>query len=160
QVAGQSNEMFSDFRFHNIGVPQLAPGFGVGKGDFRFDGPGKNEDYGLENITLDPNDRYKFRTSPLRNLKYHPSFFHDGAFTNHALAIAHHLDVINSARAYTPAQNKVPKDLWKNRPPVDNVLANLDPLVQQPILLSEAEFKALVAFVRDGLYDPKDDLQS
>jgi len=32
-VAGKSNEMFSDFRMHVMGVPQIAPEFGVGKGN-------------------------------------------------------------------------------------------------------------------------------
>src|SRR4029079_12954920 len=37
-VAGQSNEMFSDFRQHVAGVPQVAPSFG----NVPFDGPGAN----------------------------------------------------------------------------------------------------------------------
>src|SRR3954454_149189 len=32
-VSGQSNEMFSDFHEHNIAVPQIAPVYGVGKGN-------------------------------------------------------------------------------------------------------------------------------
>jgi len=50
-VAGDSNEMFSDFKMHVIGVPQIAPEFGVGKGNVVFDGPGLDEDFGLEQIT-------------------------------------------------------------------------------------------------------------
>ena len=36
---------------HDIGVPQIAPDFGVGKGNVIFDGPGENEDFGLEQMT-------------------------------------------------------------------------------------------------------------
>jgi hypothetical protein len=43
--------MFSDFQMHNIGVPQIAPFFGVGKGDVIFDGPNEDEDFGLEQVT-------------------------------------------------------------------------------------------------------------
>jgi cytochrome c peroxidase len=43
--------MFSDFKMHVIGVPQIAPEFGVGKGNVVFDGPGQDEDFGLEQIT-------------------------------------------------------------------------------------------------------------
>ena len=50
-VGGQSNEMFSDFRMHVVGVPQIAPEFGAGKGNVIFDGPGQDEDFGLEQIT-------------------------------------------------------------------------------------------------------------
>ena len=50
RVAGASNEMFSDFREHVIGVPQVAPSFG----NVAFDGPGANEDFGLEQVTGAP----------------------------------------------------------------------------------------------------------
>ena len=80
-VSGQSNEMFSDFKMHVAGVPQIAPFFGVDEGNVIFDGPGEDEDFGLEQITGDPTDRYKFRTSPLRNVALQPAFFHNGAFT-------------------------------------------------------------------------------
>jgi cytochrome c peroxidase len=53
-VAGKANEMFSDFEEYNIGVPQISPAFGVGKGNTIFDGPDQDEDFGLEQITLIP----------------------------------------------------------------------------------------------------------
>ena len=43
-------------------------------------------------------DRYKFRTSPLRNAALQPAFFHNGCFTRLEDAIRHHLDVSSSAR--------------------------------------------------------------
>jgi cytochrome c peroxidase len=54
EVNGQSNEMFSDFKMHVIGIPQIAPLFGVGKGNVVFDGAGKDEDFGLEQVTGPP----------------------------------------------------------------------------------------------------------
>jgi cytochrome c peroxidase len=80
-VSGKSNEMFSDFQMHVAGVPQIAPFFGVGEGNVIFDGPGEDEDFGLEQITGSSADRYKFRTSPLRNAALQPAFFHNVAFT-------------------------------------------------------------------------------
>src|SRR5262245_47094052 len=50
-VSGRSNEMFSDFEMHAVGVPQIAPVFGVGTGNVVFDGPSADEDFGLEQIT-------------------------------------------------------------------------------------------------------------
>src|SRR5262245_13300430 len=88
-VSGQSNEMFSDFKQHVLGVPQIAPLVG----NVVFDGPGSNEDFGLEQVTGDPSDRYKFRTSPIRNVALQPTFMHNGAFTRLEDAIRHHLDV-------------------------------------------------------------------
>ncbi len=92
-VSGQSNEMFSDFREHVIGVPQIAPEVrNPTAGNVTFDGPGQNEDFGLEQVTSNPNDRYMFRTSPIRNVALQPAFFHNGTFTRLEDAIRFHLD--------------------------------------------------------------------
>lgn len=153
RVRGPSNEMFSDFDNHVLGVPQIAPVFGVGTGNVVFDGPGKDEDFGAEQVTGDQRDRYKFRTSPLRNVALQPAFFHDGAFTQLDDAIRHHLDVVQSARTYNPAVAGVDGDLTMG--PIDAALDRLDPLVQEPTALSKDEFLDLLAFVRDGLLDPR-----
>jgi len=58
-VSGKSNEMFSDFEMHVMGVPQIAPEFGIQKGNVIFDGPGEDEDFGLEQITGVAADHYK-----------------------------------------------------------------------------------------------------
>lgn len=156
-VANQSNEMFSDFQMHNIGVPQIAPAFGAGKGNVIFDGPGENEDFGLEQITGDPADRYKFRTSPLRNVALQPAFMHNGAFTRLRDAIEHHLDVAKSARGYDPRQAGVATDLRFALGPVEPVLERLDPLLLNRIELKQQEVDDLLAFVRDGLLDERAD---
>jgi cytochrome c peroxidase len=159
-VAGESNEMFSDFKMHVIGVPQIAPAFGTGAGNVIFDGPGRDEDFGLEQITGDPADRYKFRSSPLRNAALQPAFFHNGAFTRLADAIRHHLNVPESARSYDPVAAGVDRDLRQHRGPIEPVLERLDPLIADPIALTPAEFNNLVAFVRDGLRDPRAERQN
>jgi cytochrome c peroxidase len=152
-VRGQSNEMFSDFRMHVAGVPQIAPAFGVGKGNVIFDGPGEDEDFGLEQVTGNPSDRYKFRTSPLRNVALQPAFFHNGAFTRLEDAIRHHLDVFDSARNYNAARAGVDRDLRNRLGPIEPVLAVVDPLLRAPIRLSQHEFEDLVHFVRESLLD-------
>src|SRR5262249_16728987 len=106
-VSGNSNEMFSDFRRHVIGVPQVAPTVA----NVTFDGPGQDEDFGLEQITGNPDDRYMFRTSPLRNLALQPAFFHNGCFTRLEDAMRFHLDVFTSARNYDPIRAGVAADL-------------------------------------------------
>jgi cytochrome c peroxidase len=147
--------MFSDFRMHVIGVPQIAPEFGIGKGNVLFDGPGQDEDYGLEQVTGNPADRYKFRSSPLRNAALQAAFFHNGAMTRIEDAIRHHLDVFDSARNYDPKRAGVDKDLRYRLGPIEPVLARLDPLLRTPIRLSGGEFETLVAFVRDALLDER-----
>lgn len=150
-VSGPSNEMFSDFSQHVIGVPQIVPAVG----NVPFDGPGSDEDFGLEQITLNPNDRYKFRTSPLRNVGLQPTFFHNGAFTRLEDAIRHHLDVFTSARNYSPAAAGVDADLSGATGPVEPVLERIDPVLATPIDLTEEEFRQLVDFVRAGLLDER-----
>ena len=151
KVSGKSNEMFSDFAQHAIGVPQIAPM----AGNVTFDGPGQNEDFGLEQITADPNDRYKFRTSPIRNVALQPTFFHNGAFTKLEDAVRHHLDVFASARNYHPATAGVDPDLTAPMGPVEPVLARVDPILLTPINLTDNEFRQLVDFVRNGLLDQR-----
>src|SRR5258706_12127026 len=109
-VGGDSNEMFSDFKMHVIGVPQIAPEFGIGKGNVQFDGPGRDEDFGLEQVTGNAADRYKFRSSPLRNAALQRAFFHNGAMTQIEDAIRHHLDVSSSARSYDPKKPRLATD--------------------------------------------------
>lgn len=152
-VARSSNEMFSDFEMHVIGVPQIAPVFGAGTGNMIFDGPARDEDFGLEQITGDPADRYKFRTSPLRNVALQPAFFHNGSFTRLEDAIRHHLNVYESARNYNAVAAGVDRDLTYRLGPIEPVLQRLDPLLTKPIKLKAGEFEALVAFVRYGLLD-------
>ena len=150
-VAGQSNEMFSDFQDHVIGVPQIAPQ----DTNNAFDGPGANEDFGREQATGDPQDRYKFRTSPLRNVGLQPAFMHNGAFTSLEDAVRHHLDVVASARQYTPAGQHLAADLSGPTGPIDPVLARIDPLLATPIAVTSEQIDQLVAFLRYGLLDPR-----
>lgn len=153
-VSGKSNEMFSDFGMHNIGVPQIAPVFGLGTGNVIFDGPDEDEDYGLAQVTGLARDRYRFRTSPLRNVALQPAFFHNGAFTKLEDAVRHHLDVQASLRSYDATRAGVAPDLAKRMAPIAKVAASIDPLLRKPTRLTEQEFEDLVQFVRNGLLDP------
>ena len=147
-VSGKSNEMFSDFRQHVAGIPQIVPSFG----NVAFDGPGRNEDFGLEQATGSPADRYAFRTPPLRNVSLQSAFMHNGAFVDLEDAIRYHLDAVAGAAKYSPG--RLPADLQGLPGPQQPVLARLDPLLREPVKLTEQELKSLVDFVGDGLLDP------
>ena len=147
-VSGRSNEMFSDFRQHGAGVPQIAPAFS----NMVFDGPGANEDFGLEQSTGNPGDRYLFRTAPLRNVGLQPAFMHNGAFVRLEDAIRFHLDATAGMTAYSTA--RLPVDLQGAIGPTQPVLDRLDPLLRTPVTLTEEELVSLVDFVRNGLLDP------
>jgi cytochrome c peroxidase len=151
KVSGSSNEMFSDFSPHVIGIPQIAPLVG----NLPFDGAGQNEDFGLEQITGNSTDRYKFRTSPIRNVALQPTFFHNGAFTRLEDAVRHHLDVFTSAWNYDPVVAGVDSDLTAPMGPIEPVLERIDPILATPIDLTDAEFRQLIDFVRHGLLDQR-----
>ena len=152
-VSGASNEMFTDFREHAIAVPQLVPE----NTNNQFDGPDANQDFGLEDATGSPSDRYQFRTPSLRNVAVEAAFMHDGAFTTLAEAIRHHLDAAASLLAYNPASQDLPPDLAGPIAPTVPLLAALDPRLRTPIELTPAEFHDLLAFVRDALLDHRAD---
>ena len=154
-VGGHSNEMFSDFQNHVAGIPQIAPFFGIGKGNVIFDGPNADEDFGMEQISGDPADRYKFRTAPLRNLALQPAYFHNGSFTRLDDAIRHHLDASYADLLYNAVKFGVAKDLTSRLGPSLPVLARIDPLLAGRVDLAEHEFQALVRFVEQGLRDPR-----
>jgi cytochrome c peroxidase len=153
-VTGNANEMFSDFKNHNAGVPQIAPRFGLGFGNTIFDGPGEDEDFGLEQVSGNPDDRYKFRTSPLRNVGLQSTFFHNGAFTRLDDAIRYHLDALGSAARYSPRTAGVATDIYR-RGPMEASLQRIDPLLASPVRLSETEIQDLNRFVRIGLTDTR-----
>src|SRR5262249_47375255 len=102
-----------------------------------------------------PADRYAFRTTPLRNVAVQPAFMHDGAFTTLEAAIRHHLNPSASVRTYDPAAQGLAPDLSGPIGPVEDMLARLDPLLADPPTLSDEQVAELVAFVRDGLLDPR-----
>src|SRR5688572_2689289 len=149
-VAGQSNEMFSDFREHVIGVPQIVPA----ATNVTFDGPDANEDFGLGQFTGNANDRYAFRTSPIRNVSLQTTFMHNGAYTRLEDAVRHDLDVMELCNLYTPAAAGVAADLRGPVGPLAPVLERLDVRLRAPIELTNEEFTQLMDFVRVGLTDP------
>ena len=153
-VKGNANEMFSDFQNHVIGVPQIAPFFGVDRSNMVFDGPDSNEDFGAQQITGSDADRYMFRTAPLRNVAVQPAFFHNGSFTTIEGAIRHHLNAIRSARHYNPKRAGIDKDLARREMgPIEPVLDRLDPKLENGIDLDENQISDLTAFVTTGLLD-------
>jgi len=108
-----------------------------------------------EQVTGNADDRYKFRTSPIRNVALQPAFFHNGAFTTLEDAVRHHLDVFSSARGYNPGTAGIAPDLTAPMGPTQPMLARIDPILANPIRLTDDEFRQLVDFVRNGLLDKR-----
>ena len=161
-VSRASNQMFSDFSEHNVGTPQIYPVFGLATGNVPFsDVSCINKsatgtlDFGREEFTGNISDRYKFRSSPLRNVKLQSSFFHNGSFGDLKKAIKYHLNPTKNIVDYSPYNNGVPTDLKYRFSDMPNVMATIDPILKNGIQLSENELEDLYIFIRDGLYDEK-----
>ncbi len=151
QVSGKSNEMFSDFKDHVAGVPQIVPN----EANVLFDGPDGNEDFGREQFTGDAADRYAFRTSPLRNISLQATFMHDGAFTTLEAAVRYHLNVVASALTYDPVAQDLDTDLTSRLAPLTPILSRLDSRLVNPQRLSDEQLDSIIAFLRNGLLDPR-----
>ena len=128
----------TDQQFHNIGVPQL--------------GPGKDEtglDAGRFLVTGDPQDRFAFRTPPLRNVALTGPWMHNGAFDSLEETVRHHLNCIESMTGYTgehlPAV--VLATVRNDQSIRSALLPTLDPLVATERRLSQEEFGQLMAFL-------------
>ncbi len=91
----------------------------------------------------------------MRNVAVQATFMHNGAFTRLEDAVRHHLNVFDSARNYTPANQNLAGDLTGPNGPIDPVLARVDPILATRISLTTDQFRQLVAFVRYGLLDPR-----
>jgi cytochrome c peroxidase len=86
--------LMTDQEAHNIGVPQLGPG----------KEPDEPYDLGFYSQTGDPEDRFAFRTPPLRNVTVTGPWMHNGAYKTLRAAVEHHLHPRQSLRQYRADQ--------------------------------------------------------
>ncbi len=134
-----SGPLFTDQKYHNIGVPQF--------------GPGKNEETGLDmgryEVTGDPEDKYKFRTPSLRNLLVTGPYLHNGAYDSLEKVIKHHTDPEKYLRKYDPEENGIPEDLAKtlrnDESTINDILKTVDINIPP---LTEEEIYHLVEFLK------------
>jgi cytochrome c peroxidase len=137
--------LMTDQQTHNICAPQV--------------GPGKGEDAPLDlgrfAETGEEEDRFAFRTPPLRNVELSGPYMHDGAYTHLEAAVWHHLDVVGNMRDYDTSQ--LPEDLQDSfvgdQESLEQMRETIDPVVATPIDLSPDEFADLMEFMR-ALTDP------
>jgi cytochrome c peroxidase len=87
---------FTDNQFHNVALAQLGPGEG--------DGADGRDDFGRMRVTGDPRDRYRFRTTPLRNVELTGPYGHDGAFVELRGFVDHYSESDLKLRNFDPTQ--------------------------------------------------------
>jgi cytochrome c peroxidase len=87
---------FSDNQFHDVALAQFGPGEGVL--------PNVHDDFGRFNVTANPSDVYRFRTTPLRNVELTGPYGHAGEFKILRDFIAHYSESDVKLRTYDPRQ--------------------------------------------------------
>jgi len=87
---------FSDEQFHDVAVAQVGPGVG--------DGPSGRDDFGRMRVTGVPSDRYRFRTTPLRNVELTGPYGHDGAIISLRAFVEHYSESDKKLLDYDPSQ--------------------------------------------------------
>jgi len=87
---------FSDNQFHDVALAQFGPGEGVQ--------PNVHDDFGRYNVTGDPRDAYRFRTTPLRNVELTGPYGHAGQFKVLRDFIAHYSQSDVKLRTYDATQ--------------------------------------------------------
>ncbi len=140
-----SGPHLSDQKFHNIGVPQVGPGFG----------PAAPQDFGRAGVSGDAAERYLFRTPPLRNVELTGPWMHDGVYTTLTAAVRHYLDPRKSLTEFNPAGLRAElRETYLDDPAtLQAMLQTLDSKMRQPADLSDAQVDDLVVFLH-ALTDP------
>lgn len=151
--------LFSDFENHNIGVPQVGPGTGrFANGDPAYEEL-TNWDFGLEEITTERGDRFKFRTPPLRGVALTSPYMHNGAYATLEDAIRHHLDPAKAYAEYDLSQIEPDMQAFGLNPAAP-VFDSRNPVVlghekgQKRIDLTDAQVADVIEFLK-ALTDPR-----
>lgn len=140
-----SGNLLTDQQPHDIAAPQVGPGKGV---EAPFD-------FGCGRETGQPEDRFTFRTPPLRNVAITGPWMHDGAYVTLEGAVRHSLAPAESLGRYDATQlaGDMATTFQSDPDTINAILANLDPMVSHPMVLSDDEVNELLAFL-ESLTDP------
>lgn len=138
-----SGPAMTDLKHHNFMVPTL--------------GPGKAEgiDPGRALVTKNQQDRFLFRTPPLRNVAITGPWMHSGAYTDLRSAVEHMLDCQSSVQSYDAGQlnTDVAGTLKMDPNLITDMKQTLDPMAATPVMLAETDKDDLLAFLH-SLTDP------
>lgn len=131
--------LMTDQKLHNLLVPEIGPG--------KAGTPG--EDRGRSDITGKPDDSYRFRTPPLRNVAETGPYMHNGAIGSLEQVVRHHLDPVRGFRNLDTSH--LPEDLRSTVNNSEGALlkqkATLDTFFKQPPVLTDKEIGHLVEFL-------------
>src|SRR4051794_26845553 len=107
-------------------------------------------------------NRFTFRTPPLRDTAVTGPWMHDGAYTTLEGAVRHHLNPATALRSYDPSQlaPELQPTVRTDPGTIRQVLATLDPLARRPIAPADHEFRDLMVFLEALTSTSLEDLPS
>lgn len=133
----------SDEQFHNVAVAQIGPGKGNGLLG--------RDDFGRMNVTGLPDDRYRFRTTSLRNVELTGPYGHDGAIRSLRDFVEHYSESDKKLLAFDPSQLELPLR-GTLLPNAAAILAQRDTLLNG-VVLTETLVGKLMSYL-SALTDP------
>ncbi len=145
-VGCHSGPLFTDQKSHAIASPQLGPG----KGE---DSDGLDVGRMLE--TGNEEDRFAFRTPPLRNVELTGPYMHAGAYATLEDAIRHHVRPGNALKEYGGSHltGAHQGSILTDEDVHDEMIAAIDPELSGCYDLTDDDVTALAEFLR-SLTDP------
>jgi cytochrome c peroxidase len=136
--------LLTDQQFHNTGIPVLGPGI-----------PEAGPDIGRAVVSGLAEDRYRFRTPPLRNASLTSPYTHNGSLRSFEAVIRHYQNATASLSAFDTitVDPRLRSTLDLSPARVADILTTLDPILRGGIPLTDGEVTDLAAFLR-ALTDP------
>jgi cytochrome c peroxidase len=141
---------FSDEQFHDVAVAQIGPGEGNGERHA--------DDFGRMNVTGLASDRYRFRTSPLRNVELTAPYGHDGSIASLRDFVRHYSQSDLKLMAYD-ASTLEPALRGTLLPTQRDIIARRDPLVLG-VVFDDATADQLTAYMSALTDDAARDLRA
>ncbi|MDF1752548.1 MAG: cytochrome c peroxidase [Verrucomicrobiales bacterium] len=136
-----SGRLMTDQKMHNIGVIPIGPG------------PDRNEeaDYGVAHRSnADLDQKYAFRTPPLRNVELTFPYMHNGAYSTLEDTIRHHLNPVYALENYdvTQLEPEFRGAVHNDRHTIADVKKTMPMEMKIPTYLIDEEVDHLVAFLK------------
>jgi cytochrome c peroxidase len=146
-----SGNAFTDEEFHKTLAPQFGPGGTVPGGD----GPGGLDDFGRMRISGDPDDKYAWRTAPLRNVMHTGPWGRQSHYNDIKEFIRHYRDPESALLDYdiTDSVDEVAmhSQFLENRTAI--IAEGVDPLMATVDVYGPGTLDYLVHFMK-ALSDP------
>ena len=133
-----SGATLSNQEFHNVAVAQFGPGQG--------NGPSGRDDFGRMNVTGRVDDRYRFRTTTLRNVELTAPYGHNGAIGSLRGFVEHYSESDVKLRGFDQLtlEPGLRGSLLDN---AEDILAQRDPLLDG-VVLSDQLVDKLMAYMQ------------